>query len=48
MQSAGVPVTPGSTTLGDYLTGLYGAIGLLMALRYREQTGRGQYIDASL
>ncbi|MEJ2602511.1 MAG: CoA transferase, partial [Gammaproteobacteria bacterium] len=32
----GVPVTPGSTTLGDYLTGLYGCIGLLMALRYRE------------
>ena len=44
----GVPVTPGSTTLGDYLTGLYGAIGLLMALRYREETGKGQYVDASL
>ena len=44
----GVPVTPGSTTLGDYLTGLYGTIGLLMALRYREETGKGQYVDASL
>jgi succinyl-CoA:(S)-malate CoA-transferase subunit B len=44
----GVPVTPGSTTLGDYLTGLYGAIGLLMALRYRDETGKGQYVDASL
>ncbi|MEJ2258882.1 MAG: CoA transferase [Woeseiaceae bacterium] len=44
----GVPVTPGSTTLGDYLTGLYGCIGLLMALRYREETGVGQYVDASL
>ncbi len=44
----GTPVTPGSTTLGDYLTGLYGCIGVLMALRYRERTGRGQYIDAAL
>ena len=44
----GVPVTPGSTTLGDYMTGLYGCIGLLMALRYREETGVGQYVDASL
>jgi len=44
----GAPVTPGSTTLGDYLTGLYGCMGVLLALRYREQTGRGQYIDAAL
>lgn len=44
----GTPVTPGSTTLGDYMTGLYGCIGILMALRYREDTGIGQYIDASL
>ena len=44
----GTPVTPGSTTLGDYMTGLYGCIGVLMALRYREQTGRGQYVDAAL
>jgi len=44
----GTPVTPGSTTLGDYLTGLYGCIGVLMALRYREKTGRGQYVDAAL
>jgi succinyl-CoA:(S)-malate CoA-transferase subunit B len=44
----GTPVTPGSTTLGDYMTGIYGAIGVLMALRYRDQTGCGQYIDAAL
>jgi succinyl-CoA:(S)-malate CoA-transferase subunit B len=42
------PVTPGSTTLADYLTGLYGAIGILLALRYKEKTGKGQYIDAAL
>ena len=44
----GAPVTPGSTTLGDYMTGLYGCLGVLLALRYREQTGVGQYIDAAL
>ncbi len=44
----GTPVTPGSTTLGDYLTGLYGCLGVLMALRHREATGEGQYIDAAL
>lgn len=42
------PVTPGSTTLADYLTGLYGVIGILLALRYKEKTGKGQYIDAAL
>jgi succinyl-CoA:(S)-malate CoA-transferase subunit B len=44
----GVPVTPGSTTLGDYMTGLYGCIGILMALRHRDLTGEGQYVDAAL
>ncbi|NBB69272.1 MAG: CoA transferase [Alphaproteobacteria bacterium] len=44
----GTPVTPGSTTLGDYLSGLYGCIGVLMALRHKQRTGRGQYIDVAL
>jgi succinyl-CoA:(S)-malate CoA-transferase subunit B len=44
----GTPVTPGSTTLGDYLSGLYGAVGVLIALQVRERTGRGQYIDCAL
>jgi succinyl-CoA:(S)-malate CoA-transferase subunit B len=44
----GTPVTPGSTTLGDYLSGLYGCIGVLLALRHRDRTGRGQYIDLGL
>jgi succinyl-CoA:(S)-malate CoA-transferase subunit B len=44
----GTPVTPGSTTLADYMTGLFGCLGVLMALRYRELTGCGQYIDAAL
>ncbi len=44
----GTPMTPGSTTLGDYMTGLYGCLGVLLALRHRDLTGEGQYIDAAL
>ncbi|MCH7932069.1 MAG: CoA transferase [Proteobacteria bacterium] len=44
----GPPVTPGSTTLADYMSGLYGAFGVLVALRARDATGRGQVIDVAL
>lgn len=44
----GPPLMPGSTTLGDYLSGTYGALGVLMALRVVERTGEGQYIDIGL
>jgi crotonobetainyl-CoA:carnitine CoA-transferase CaiB-like acyl-CoA transferase len=43
----GPPLTPGSTSLADYISGLYGALGVLMALRVRDQVG-GQYIDLAL
>ncbi len=39
------PTIPGPNPLADYMASLYGAIGILLALRHREQTGRGQYID---
>ncbi|MSO65713.1 MAG: CoA transferase [Alphaproteobacteria bacterium] len=42
------PVTPGSATLADYLSGLYGAVGVLLALQARDRTGRGQVIDIGL
>ena len=42
------PVTPGSTSLADYISGLFGAVGVLMALRTVEQTGKGQAIDIAL
>ena len=42
------PLIAGSTTLADYLCGLYGAFGVMLALRAREKTGRGQYIDIGL
>jgi crotonobetainyl-CoA:carnitine CoA-transferase CaiB-like acyl-CoA transferase len=47
-EAGGMPLTPGSMGLGDYLSGLYGALGALMALRYRDLSGRGQYIDVAL
>lgn len=42
------PVVPGSTSLADYMSGLYGAIGALMALRVRDSTGEGQCVDLGL
>jgi crotonobetainyl-CoA:carnitine CoA-transferase CaiB-like acyl-CoA transferase len=44
----GLPVVPGSTSLADYMSGMYGAIGALVALRARETTGEGQCIDLAL
>ena len=46
--SDGPPVVPGSTSLADYISGLWGAVGVLMALRVAEQTGVGQVIDVAL
>ena len=44
----GAPLTPGSTSLADYMSGLYGVIGIMMALRSRDETGQGQMIDVAL
>jgi crotonobetainyl-CoA:carnitine CoA-transferase CaiB-like acyl-CoA transferase len=44
----GPPVVPGSTSLADYISGMWGALGVLLALRVKERTGRGQYIDIAL
>ena len=35
-------------SMTDYITGLHGAFGAVMALMAREKTGRGQVIDAAL
>jgi crotonobetainyl-CoA:carnitine CoA-transferase CaiB-like acyl-CoA transferase len=47
-ESDGPPVVPGSTSLGDYMSGMWGAIGVLLALRVVEETGQGQTIDIGL
>jgi crotonobetainyl-CoA:carnitine CoA-transferase CaiB-like acyl-CoA transferase len=44
----GPPVVPGSTSMADYTSGMWGAIGVLAALRHRDQTGHGQFIDLGL
>jgi len=42
------PVLPGTVPLGDYIASLYGAIGIMIALRHQERTGRGQIIDVGI
>jgi crotonobetainyl-CoA:carnitine CoA-transferase CaiB-like acyl-CoA transferase len=44
----GPPVVPGSTSMADYVSGLWGAIGVMMALRARDRTKKGQFIDLGL
>jgi crotonobetainyl-CoA:carnitine CoA-transferase CaiB-like acyl-CoA transferase len=47
----GDPDSPPSrvaVSLTDYITGLYGAFGAVMALLARGKSGRGQYIDSAL
>lgn len=41
------PVRAG-ISIGDSLAGVHGALGALLALQYRERTGRGQVVDASI
>ena len=43
----GGPIKVG-VAVADIFTGLYAAIGILAALRHREQTGRGDHIDMAL
>ena len=53
--SAALPSKPTETasparvavSLTDYITGLYGAFGAVMAILAQRQTGRGQVIDTA-
>ncbi len=47
-EPGGPPLTPGSTSLADYISGLYGALGIMLSLRARDDSGRGQEIDIAL
>ena len=42
------PVTPGSATLPDYLAGVFGAFGVMVALEALRKTNTGQMIDIGL
>ncbi len=42
------PGLSGSSALADYVAGLYGAFGVLLALEARRSTGRGQLVDVAL
>jgi len=45
--AAGPPMLTG-TYVADFVTGLYGAIAVLLALQARAQTGRGQWVRTNL
>lgn len=47
VDGAGRPILP-AVPAADYLAGLQGLAGVLMALLARERTGRGDYIDISM
>jgi crotonobetainyl-CoA:carnitine CoA-transferase CaiB-like acyl-CoA transferase len=47
-EPGGTPVVPGSTSLADYMSGMNGAIGALVALQSRAKTGIGQCVDVAL
>lgn len=42
------PVPSPAGALGDIGTALFGVIGLLAALRHRDRTGEGQYVDIAM
>src|SRR6266545_1694215 len=42
------PVVPGTAPLGDYMSSLYGVIGVMLALRHKAKTGQGQVIDIAI
>lgn len=44
----GPPVTIPVGALGDISSGLFAVIGILAALRHRERTGEGQYVDIAM
>jgi len=44
----GPPAVPGASALADYISGVYAAVGALLALAGRDRLGRGQQVDVSL
>ena len=45
---AGPPGLSGSSALADYISGVYGALGVMLALEARRSSGCGQLIDLAL
>jgi len=41
------PPTRGGGSLGDFIGGVFTALGILCAVHYRDRTGRGQMVDVS-
>ena len=43
-----IPVMPDPVPIADITAGLHAVIGILLALRVKEQEGRGQFIDIGM
>ncbi len=48
MSALGMEDRSPGVMLGDYVSGAYTTIGILTALRHRDKTGEGQFIDVSM
>lgn len=46
-ETEGIPMKMG-TAVSDFVAGLYGVIGTLSALRHRDITGKGQFVDVAM
>ena len=46
--SLGNPPTRAAVPYVDFSSGIYGALGAMFALYYREKTGKGQMVDVAL
>ena len=42
------PAVPGASALADYISGVYAALGALLAIIGRDRTGAGQQVDVAL
>ena len=42
------PASPGTATLSDYMSGMFAALGVMVALHHRGKTNAGQVIDVGL
>ncbi|WP_206812517.1 CaiB/BaiF CoA transferase family protein [Paradesulfitobacterium ferrireducens] len=47
-EADGAPQRPGGIPLGDYLPGVFSALAIVAALRQRDKTGQGSFIDCSM
>lgn len=48
LHAMGIPDRVHPVFIGDLVSGAYGALAIMLALRHRDKTGEGQFIDVSM